>query len=292
MGEVWRAHPAWRVVEEAESVVGEPLAPLLLEASDESLARTRDAQLAVMLVSLMAWDAVRERIPEPVAFAGHSLGQVTALVAAGALDVGDGVRLAARRAECTQQASDRRPGRMTALIGATVEQADEACRPEGPGVEQTCWVANDNAPGQVVVGGTPEGVEQAAERARRLGVRKVVPLKVGGAFHTPLMEEARRALVPHLAAAPLRPSVVPVVSNVDGRAHRDGDGWRQRLAEHLVCPVQWRASTETLVAMGASTLLEVGPGTVLSGLARRTAPEADVRSVAVPGDVPALMEVA
>lgn len=292
MGEPWRAHPSWRIVEQAESVIDEPLAPLLLEASESSLSRTRDAQLAVMLVSLMAWDAVRERLGEPVAFAGHSLGQVTALVASGALSLADGVRLAVRRAECTQWAADRHEGRMAALIGGTLAQVEEACRPESPGAGEDCWVANDNAPGQVVVGGTPDGVEGTGERARGLGVRKVLALNVGGAFHTPLMADARQALLPELMAAPFLASSAPVLSNVDGRPYVDPEGWGPRLADHLVCPVRWRATMETLVEMGTTKLFEIGPGTVLGGLARRTVPQAEVRNVAVPDDVPSLMEVA
>lgn len=290
MGEPWRAHPAWEIVGRAEAAVGEPLAHLLLEAGEEQLARTRDAQLAVMLVSLMGWEAVRQQVDAPVAMAGHSLGQVTALVAAGALSLEEGVRLAARRAECTQRAADRTGGRMAALMGADVEQAEEACRP-AEGQAPTCWVANDNAPGQVVVGGTPEGLEAAGARARELGVRRVVPLNVGGAFHTPLMEVARDELEPVLADTDFSPTGWPVVSNVDARPYHDGDGWRSRLADHLVRPVRWRSSMETLVALGAQSFLEVGPGAVLGGLARRTVPDHPVRNVAVPGDVP-LTEVA
>jgi [acyl-carrier-protein] S-malonyltransferase len=292
MGEPWRAHPAWRIVEQAEAVIDEPLAPLLLEADESSLSRTRDAQLAVMLVSLMAWEAVRERFHEPVAFAGHSLGQVTALVASGALSLPDGVRLAVRRADATQWAADRHEGRMAAFMGGTVAQVEEACRPESAEAEQNCWVANDNAPGQVVVGGTPEGVERAGERARGLGVRKVLPLKVGGAFHTPLMADARRALLPELLAAPFLSASAPVLSNVDGRPYVDPEGWGPRLADHLVRPVQWRVTMETLAEMGTTKLFEIGPGAVLGGLARRTVPQAEVRNVAVPDDVPSLMEVA
>ncbi|HEX2275266.1 MAG TPA: ACP S-malonyltransferase [Acidimicrobiales bacterium] len=290
MGVPWRAHPAWEVVERAEAAVGEPLARLLLEAGEDELARTREAQLAVMLVSLMGWEAVHERLGAPVAMAGHSLGQLTALVAAGALSLEDGVRLAARRAECTQQAADRTGGRMAALMGATLEQAEEACRP-APGEAPTCWVANDNAPGQVVVGGTPDGVEAAGAQARELGVRRVVPLNVGGSFHTPLMDAARDELEPVLAATRFARTEWPVVSNVDARPYHDGDGWRSRLADHLVRPVRWRSSMETLVALGAQSFLEVGPGAVLGGLARRTVPDHQVRNVAVPDDVP-LMEVA
>ena len=290
MGGPWRAHPAWEVVERAEAAVGEPLAHLLLDAGEQQLARTRDAQLAVMLVSLMAWEAVRGRAGAPVAMAGHSLGQVTALVAAGALSLEDGVRLAAHRAECTQRAADRTGGRMAALMGGSLEQAEEACRPV-PGAAPSCWVANDNAPGQVVVGGTPEGVQAAGARAGELGVRRVVPLNVGGAFHTPLMNSAREELEPVLSGTAFGPTEWAVVSNVDARPYQDGDGWRGRLAGHLVRPVRWRSSMETLVAVGAESFLEVGPGAVLGGLARRTVPGHPVRNVAVPDDVP-LMEVA
>jgi [acyl-carrier-protein] S-malonyltransferase len=291
MGEPWRAHPAWSVVERAEAAVGEPLAELLLEAGEDRLARTREAQLAVMLVSLMAWEAVRESVGTPVAVAGHSLGQLTALVAAGALSLEDGVRLAARRAEATQDAADRTGGRMAALVGAALEQAEEACRP-ADGSEAACWVANDNAPGQVVLGGTPEGLEAARARAQELGVRRVMPLNVGGAFHTPLMAAARHALEPVLAATPLSAPAWPVVSNVDARPYDDGDGWRARLGDHLVRPVRWREGMEALVVLGAESFLEVGPGAVLAGLARRTVPGRDVVGVAVPEDVPPLLEVA
>ena len=243
-----------------------------------------------MLVSLMAWEAVRGSVDDLVAVAGHSLGQVTALVAAGALSLEDGVRLAARRAELTQEAADRTGGRMAALVGADLEQAEEACRP-ADGAEQACWVANDNAPGQVVVGGTPEGLEAAGARARELGVRRVLPLNVGGAFHTPLMHAARAGLEPVLAGTPFSAPARPVVSNVDALPYDDGDGWRSRLAEHLVRPVRWRQSMESLVDLGAESFLEGGPGSVLGGLARRTIPGREVLGVAVPDDVPPVMEV-
>src|SRR5688572_8712238 len=170
MGLPWRNHPAWSVVERAEAALGEPLATLITDAPAEQLARTREAQLAVLLTSLIAWEAVRNDLPAPTAFAGHSLGQVTALIASGALDVEDGVRFAARRAELTQQAADAHPGKMAALLGATLEQADDACAAAPDG----CWIANDNAPGQVVIAGTPTGVDAATDKARELGIKKVM----------------------------------------------------------------------------------------------------------------------
>lgn len=286
MGRPWRDTSAWRVVTRAEEALGQPLAHLLLDASDEVLRRTLEAQLAVFLCSLVAWDAVvaAGSLQDPVAFAGHSLGQVTALVASGALSVEDGARLVARRAAATQEAADRRPGRMAALVGADIETARAAC-----GDVDGAWVANDNAPGQVVIGGTPEGVEAAGERARELGVRRVVPLNVGGAFHTPLFADARAALMPVLRATEFHPTTAPVVSNVDAAPHADGGDWPAQLADHLVSPVRWRESLLTLARLGATSLVEVGPGNVLAGLARRTVPDMPVRNVCDPTDVEALV---
>ena len=288
MGAVWRDHPAWSVVSRAEAALDEPLAPLLLAESADDLTRTRDVQLAVLLASLIAWEAARETLPEPVAFAGHSLGQITALIAAGALALEDGVRLAARRAELTQAASDHREGRMAALMGADGDQVSEACA-AAPG---ECWLANDNAPGQIVIAGTVSGVERAAKAATEAGVRRVIPLNVGGAFHTPLMQEASDGLASILKEVDFNPPSAPVVSNADAVPYTDGDGWRGRLTEHLVSPVRWRPSMTTLVSeLSAATLVEVGHGSTLSGLAKRCVPGIPVFSIGAPADVPPAPEV-
>jgi [acyl-carrier-protein] S-malonyltransferase len=281
MGAPWRDHPAWSVVEEAEAALGEPLGWLVTDAPTEVLSRTREAQLAVLLTSLVAWTAL-EPLPEtPVAFAGHSLGQVTALIAAGALPLAEGVRFAARRAELTQAAADAHPGRMAALLGAAIEQAEESCT-VAPG---SCWIANDNAPGQVVIAGTPEGVESAGAAAQALGVRRVTPLNVGGAFHTPLMLDASLGLAERLADVTLLTPGAPVVSNHDGQPYADAEGWRDRLSDHVSVPVRWRATMTTLVELGADTFLEVGHGSMLAALAKRGAPEVTIHNVAVPEDV-------
>ncbi len=285
MGEPWRADPVWEVVERAETALGQPLAHLLLEATEAELSRTREAQLAVLLASLLAWEALRGHIERPAAFAGHSLGQVTAFIASGAVTLEDGVRLAAHRADCTQAAADDRPGRMAALVGAEVDVAERACE----GID--AWVANDNAPGQVVIGGTPEGVAAAGARAAALGMRRVVPLKVGAAFHTPLMQAAADALAPRVAATPFHAPVAPIVSNTDAQPYAGADGWPERLTAHLISPVRWRASMEALAGAGVDTFFEVGPGNVLAGLAKRTVGSSvTLRSVTVPQD--ALLEVA
>jgi [acyl-carrier-protein] S-malonyltransferase len=285
MGDPWRATPAWEVVERAENALGQPLAHLLLDATEEDLSRTREAQLAVLLASLLAWEALRDHVEAPAAFAGHSLGQITSLIAAGALSLEDGVRLAVARADCTQAAADAAPGRMAALIGADVDIAEKACA----GVD--AWVANDNAPGQVVIGGSAEGIEAAIAVANDLGVRRVMPLNVGAAFHTPRMQAAADALAPIVADTPFQAPAAPVVSNADAEPYAGADGWPRRLADHLISPVRWRSSLETLAGMGITTFYEVGPGNVLTGLAKRTLGAAvTLRRVSVPTD--ALLEVA
>ena len=280
MGAPWRDHPAWKIVEQAEAALGEPLAPLLLDTPAEGLARTREAQLAVLCTSLVAWEAARPMLDGVVAFAGHSLGQVTALIASGALELEDGVRFAARRAELTQAAADAHPGRMAALLGATIEQAEAACAAAPDGA----WVANDNAPGQVVIAGTPDGVELAVARAKELGVRRATSLNVGGAFHTPLMGSARDGLVDTLEAVSFGAPSAPVVSNHDGAAYSDADGWRSRLAEHVTVPVRWRTSMETLSTLGATGFIEVGHGSMIAGVAKRTVPDIPVLACGTPAE--------
>jgi [acyl-carrier-protein] S-malonyltransferase len=284
MGAPWRDHPAWSVIERAEAAFGEPLADLILDAPAERLARTREAQLAVLLTSLLAWEAIREQVKAPVAFAGHSLGQVTALIAAGVLPLDAGVRFAARRAELTQRAADAHPGRMAALLGATVEQAYDACTAAPDG----CWVANDNAPGQVVIAGTPEGVDAGSARALEIGVKRATALNVGGAFHTPLMRDAADALPAELANVEFATGAAPVVSNLDARPYDDGNGWQGRSAEHVAVPVRWRESMLAMVELGATSFLEVGHGTMLAGLAKRTVPGVPVHGIATPDDCAAL----
>lgn len=280
MGRPWVGSAGWDLVVEASDALGEDLGSLLLDGPETTLARTREAQLAVFLTSMLAWRALSERTGAPVAFAGHSLGQVTALVAAGALSVADGIRLAARRAEATQAAADARPGRLLALIGADMVAAEAVC----DGVEGA-WVANDNAPGQIVVGGTVEAIHAAAERAAGLGIRRTVALNVGGAFHTPLMAGSATALGEFLSTVTFSPPSAPVVCNVDGRAYSDASGWPRRLADQLVRPVRWRTCMATLESFHPDFLVEAGPGGVLAGLARRCCPSLPVRPVAEPADL-------
>lgn len=284
LGAPWRAHPAWSVVERAEAALGEPLAPLLLDATADDLARTRNAQLAVLVTSLVAWEAARARL-DAVAFAGHSLGQVSALIASGSLPFEEGIRFAAARAELTQAAADHHPGRMAALLGATPEQAEAACA-----THPQCWLANDNAPGQVVIAGAPEGLDAGIAAAKELGVRRAMPLQVGGAFHTPLMQDAADALVGVLADVAFATPSAPVVSNDDGVAYSDAAGWRARSAAHVAVPVRWRAVQATLAERAVPGLVEVGHGSMLAALAKRTVPDLPLRNLDGPDAVAALDE--
>ncbi len=286
MGQPWVDHPSWAVVERAEKASGERLAHFLLDATAEELAPTREAQLSVLTTSLVIWDALRDELDEaPIALAGHSLGQITALIAAGVLELDDGVRLAARRAEVTQDAANRRPGQMVALLGATPEQAAALCAAVAASEPDCCWIANDNTVGQIAIAGTPEGVAAATALAKDHGVKRVMPLNVGGAFHTPLMREAAEDLLQELAGVQLHDSSVPVVSNEDARPYTDGEGWRTRLVTHLVRPVRWRSVMDTLAAAGATTFVEVGHGSMIAGLAKRGVPDVVVRNVATPADL-------
>lgn len=279
-GRSYEDDPAFATVERIEAIAARPLRHLLLDDTDDVAAalRTTDAaQLATLALSLVAWEAHRAALEaDVVAVAGHSLGQITALVVAGAVSFDDGVRLAAARADACRAADDARPGRLAALLGASPEQAAEACL-AAPG---ECWVANDNAPGQVVIGGTPDGLLAAVEAAKALGVRKAMPLGVGGAFHTPLMQPAADALEPRLASTPFCRSTVPVVDNTEARPRLDPEDWPALLARHLVEPVRWLDVQRTLVGeLGVTQVVELAPAGTLTAMAKRSVPEVEIVSI-------------
>ena len=282
MGSAWTGTPAWALVDRASEVVGRDLATLLLDAGAEELKATRNAQLTTFVASAVALDALRRAgLPEPDAVAGHSLGEYTALTAAGALSFEDGVRLVAARGEAMQGAADARPGTMAAVLGLDVDEVAAACE----GVDDA-WVANDNAPGQVVVAGTTSGVEAAGAAVRERGAKRVMPLPVGGAFHTPLMAPAAEGLGAALAEVVFADPRPPVVANVDAAPHPSGDEWRDLLTEQLCRPVRWRPTLEHL---GADVVVEVGPGGVLTGMAKRTLPDARTLTVSEPDQVEAVL---
>lgn len=276
MGAPWRADPGWSLVERASDLLGRDVEQLLIDADAEQLRATRDAQLSTYLVCLLAWQALS---PLQVAVvAGHSLGELTALVAGGVLTCDDGLAVVAARGAAMQAAAEAVPGTMAAVLGVEDDAVDRACA----GLEQV-WPANYNAPSHVVVSGSAAGVAAAATALKDAGARRVLPLPVGGAFHTPLMEPAREGLDEALRAVSYAPSAVPVLSAVDVRPH--GDDVSARLSRQLTAPVRWRQVLEALPAYGVDTVVEVGPGGVLTGLVRRTLPDVRAVSVATPEDV-------
>jgi [acyl-carrier-protein] S-malonyltransferase len=286
MGRPWQGHESWELIEEASDVAGRDVAALLLDADAEELRDTRNAQLTTFVSSLMVLDAVERLGIEPSFCAGHSLGEYTALVATGALSFDDGVRLVVERADAMHEAGLAAPGTMAAVLGLDDDDVEIACRR----ADSDVWVANFNAPGQIVIAGSPEGVAKASEIAKELGAKRVMPLQVSGAFHTPFMTAARDRLRTAITEANPRDTEVPVVSNVDALLHATGDEWTSLLSAQLSNPVRWKHCLLTLAAEGVSGFVELGPGGVLTGMAKRTVDNARTISVATPDELDKLIE--
>ena len=256
MGRPWTDHPSWELVEEATEIAGRDVGALLLDADADEFRDTRNAQLTTFVSSLMVLDAVERLGIEPSYCAGHSLGEYTALTATGALGFDDGVRLVVARADAMHDAGTERPGTMAAVLGLDDDQVDVACRR----ADDDVWVANYNVPGQVVIAGSPEGVAAAGDHAKSLGAKKVMPLQVSGAFHTPFMTAARERLREAITAADPRDTEVPVVANVDAHAHGEGAEWGRLLSAQLSSPVRWKHSLLQLADLGVTAFAELGPG--------------------------------
>jgi [acyl-carrier-protein] S-malonyltransferase len=273
MGRPWADHESWELVDEASQVAERDVARLLLDADADELRDTRNAQLTTFVSSLIVLDAVERLGVEPSYCAGHSLGEYTALTATGALGFDDGVRLVSERADAMHDAGHDNPGTMAAVLGLDDDLVEVACRRADADV----WVANFNAAGQVVIAGSPEGVAAASVIAKELGAKKVMPLQVSGAFHTPFMSPARDRLRKAIAEASPRDTDVPVVSNVDALAQ-------------LISPVRWKHCLLTLAALGVTEFVELGPGGVLTGMAKRTVENARTMSVSTPEELDKLLE--
>jgi [acyl-carrier-protein] S-malonyltransferase len=286
MGRPWTEHESWDLVEEASDVSGRDVGRLLLDADADELKDTRNAQLTTFVSSLMVLDAVERLGVEPSFCAGHSLGEYTALTATGALGFDDGVRLVVERAEAMHEAGQNNPGTMSAILGLDDELVEVACRR----ADSDVWVANFNAPGQIVIAGSAEGVARAVEIAKELGAKKAMPLPVSGAFHTPFMTPARERLREAIAAAQPRDTEVPIVSNVDAIAHDHGDEWASLLSAQLSSPVRWKQCLLTLADLGVTGFAELGPGGVLTGMVKRTIEGSRTISVATPDELDKFIE--
>lgn len=288
MGAPWKDHPSFELVGQASDVTGRDVSVLLCDADQDTLRQTDNAQLATFVLSLIVLDAAERVGLEPGICAGHSLGEYTALVAAGALDYEDALRLVSERGAAMQHAAEVNPGTMAAVLGLDDDAVESACTL----AEGDVWVANYNAPGQVVIAGTLEAVAEASQVAKQMGGKKVLPIPVGGAFHTPLMNPARDRLRKALASTTFHAPEPAVVANVDARPHTGAPDWQRLLSAQLTSPVRWRQTLEGLVAAGTQSFLELGPGGVLTALARRMLPTAEAIAVSVstPRELDRLLE--
>ncbi|MBI3332672.1 MAG: ACP S-malonyltransferase [Candidatus Omnitrophica bacterium] len=274
-----------RIFEQADSILGFSLSRICFEGPLGELTRTEICQPALYAASMAALAALdsefrtRNSPFNPAAAAGLSLGEYTALAAGGALSFEEGLRLVQLRGQAMEEAARLSPGTMASVLGMELEVLEPICGQSG------AQVANINAPGQIVISGSPEAVQAASAKAKEQGAKRVVPLEVGGAFHSRLMEPAAGRLEGALQRVQIDPPRFPVMSNVTGLPHSAPDQIRRLLVEQLTRPVRWEACVRALLEMGIRAFLEVGPGTVLKGLCRRIAPEAVVFSVGSAAEV-------
>lgn len=256
---------------QADEALGLPLSGWIAAGPAERLASTAITQPAVLAVSVAMWRLLLQRHPdlEPIAGGGHSLGEFSALVAAGALDYGDALRLVHLRGRLMQDAVPAGQGGMAAILGLDADKLDALCRSAATAgvVQAACF----NGPGQIVVAGERAALDQLCELAREAGCRGVVGLDVSAPFHTPLLASAGQGLDEALADIDIRPATFPVVQNVDALPSRDPGTIRAKLVRQVTEPVRWEACARTLLAMEPDRAIEVGPGTTLAGLFRRVA---------------------
>jgi [acyl-carrier-protein] S-malonyltransferase len=286
MGRPWADHESWELVEEASEYAERDVARLLLDADADELKDTRNAQLTTFVSSLMVLDAVERLGLEPDFCAGHSLGEYTALTATGTLRFDDGVRLVCERADAMHDACSANPGTMAAVLGLDDDLVEIACRR----ADSDVWVANFNAPGQVVIAGSVEGVAAAGVIAKELGGKKVMQLPVSGAFHTAYMAAARDRLRLAIALANPQDADTPVISNVDAQPHGGGSEWASLLSAQLTSPVRWKHCLLALEELGVRDYVELGPGGVLTGMAKRTVDAARTISVSTPEELNKLLD--
>ncbi|MBI5018343.1 MAG: ACP S-malonyltransferase [Deltaproteobacteria bacterium] len=284
--------PARETLAEADAALGRPLTALCFEGPEEDLRITWNTQPAILTASVACLRALRAAgAPEPLFCAGHSLGEYSALVAAGALDFADALRIVEQRGRFMQEAVPLGTGVMHAVLGLDADAVTAVCAAvsrEGQVVE----LANDNCPGQVVISGHTAAVEEASRRLKEAGAKRAVPLPVSAPFHCSLMAPAGERLAGVLANAAVAPPRIPVVANVDAQPNRDAARVRALLVRQMSSPVRWQECVKALAAEGVDTFVEVGPGKVLSGLVKRIVPSAAIYNVEDPASLDAFLAAA
>jgi [acyl-carrier-protein] S-malonyltransferase len=280
------------VFRQADEALGESLSTLCFDGPADTLTLTHNAQPALLAHGAAVWAVTRDALGDSVrAAAGHSLGEFTAYHAAGALSVVEAVRLVRRRGALMYESGLARPGAMAAILGDMTRPIDELCAEASASPEGGLVVpANYNSPGQVVISGEVAGVERAMELARQAGAKRAIRLPVSGAFHSPLMQTAWQAFAQSLAHVSMSDPNVPVYANVTAEPVMRADDARRLLLEQLTAPVRWTQLVERVVRdFPGALMVEMGPGSVLTGLVRKIAPEAECVACGTPAEVESLV---
>ena len=268
---------AKEMFESANQILGYDITKIMFEGSEEDLRQTKVTQPAIFLHSVILAKVLGENF-SPEMTAGHSLGEFSALVAAGALSFEDGLKLVYSRAMAMQKACEQNPSTMAAILGLEDEKVEEVLA----GIEGEIVVAaNYNSPGQLVISGSNTGIEKACEQLKAAGAKRALPLKVGGAFHSPLMEPARVELAAAIESTHFSTPICPIYQNVDGKPYSDPEQIKKNLILQLTSPVRWTQTVQNMVADGGTLFTEVGPGTVLQGLVKKIAPQVEASSAII-----------
>lgn len=269
-----RSAKAKEMFDKANEILGFEITKVMFEGTDEELKQTNVTQPAIFLHSVILASTVEDFRPDMVA--GHSLGEFSALVAAGALSFEDGLRLVAQRADAMQKACELTPSTMAAVLGLADDVVENVCA----AVEGEVVVpANYNCPGQLVISGSIEGINIACEKMKEAGAKRALVLAVGGAFHSPLMEPAREELAKAIEATEFKTPSCPIYQNVNAQPATDVETIKANLIAQLTAPVRWTQSVEQMIAGGATKFVECGPGKVLQGLVKKVNKEMEVASV-------------
>ena len=264
---------AKEMFDKANEILGFNITDLMFNGTDEDLRQTKVTQPAIFLHSVILAKTMGDAF-DPDMVAGHSLGEFSALVVAGALSFEDGLKLVSKRAMAMQAACEAQPGTMAAILGLEDHVVEEICA----SVDGIVVAANYNCPGQLVISGAVEAVDAACEKAKAAGARRALRLPVGGAFHSPLMEPAKQELEKAISEAPFQTPVCPIYQNVDAKPYTDPAQIKANLIAQLTAPVRWTYIVKNMLADGVTEFTELGPGTVLQGLIRKVNPEAVVES--------------
>ena len=255
---------AKELFEKANEILGFRITDLMFEGTEEDLKQTKVTQPAIFLHSVILAKSLGDEF-KPDMVAGHSLGEFSALVAAGALSFEEGLKLVSKRAHAMQKACELRPSTMAAVLALPDDKIKEIC----DSIDEVVEPANFNCPGQVVISGSVEGIDAACEKMLAAGAKRAMKLKVGGAFHSPLMQPAQEELAEAIAAAKFETPVCPVYQNVDAKPHTNPEEIKENLIKQLTAPVRWTQDVEAMIADGADEFIELGPGAVLQGLVKK-----------------------